>query len=355
MAGLADELTTSGLICVRSHQSWRLVLKLISVIVPAYNVDAFLGATLDSLVQSKVLGQVEVIVVDDGSTDGTGTVCASYVAQYPGSIRYVRKENGHYGSAVNTGISEAEGKYLRIVDGDDCVDPGGLESLVRFLEQGVEADAVISDYAVVNSQDGTRSVCTCDIMPDVALDFSRGDRITEFGMHAVVYRRSLFTYHGIRLTEGVPYTDQEYVVLPLPYVRSMVYHPGTVYVYNLGRDGQSVSPESVRRSLPAHRQVLDGLFKWYQDLDRSEIPDSINHLIDTKIGHLAQTHMRFCAGILDLGAAREEIMRIEKETEFWPGVRHRYSGPDIKLLRRLRYHGMTFWLIARRVRYARHA
>ena len=78
--------------------------KVLSVVVPMYNVEAYIAQCLDSFAIPEVLGQVEILVIDDGGTDGSAAIAQTYEEKYPGSYRVIHKENGGHGSTVNKGI-----------------------------------------------------------------------------------------------------------------------------------------------------------------------------------------------------------------------------------------------------------
>ena len=106
---------------------------LVSIIVPVYNVKPYLNRCVDSL-----LGQsyqnMELLLVDDGSTDGSETLCDEYAAQ-DARVRVLHKKNGGLSDARNAGVDAAKGEYLSFVDGDDWVSPYYIENLYRALEQ----------------------------------------------------------------------------------------------------------------------------------------------------------------------------------------------------------------------------
>jgi glycosyltransferase involved in cell wall biosynthesis len=122
----------------------------ISVLVTAYNYGRYLGRALDSvLAQDYQTDALEVIVVDDGSTDDTPEVVRPYLDR----IRYVRKENGGVVSAFNRAVEEATGDYYAILCADDMWVPGRLRRLVDFLEERPEVGLVYGDLTLVDEQD----------------------------------------------------------------------------------------------------------------------------------------------------------------------------------------------------------
>ena len=97
---------------------------LVSIIVPVYNVKPYLNRYQN----------MELLLVDDGSTDGSETLCDEYAAQ-DARVRVLHKKNGGLSDARNAGVDTAKGEYLSFVDGDDWVSPYYIENLYRALEQ----------------------------------------------------------------------------------------------------------------------------------------------------------------------------------------------------------------------------
>ncbi|MGM9589478.1 MAG: glycosyltransferase family 2 protein [Faecousia sp.] len=102
---------------------------LVSVIVPVYNVEEYLGRCVDSIL-TQTYQNLEVILVDDGAKDGSGAICDAYAAK-DSRVRVIHKENGGLSSARNAGIDIARGEYLEFVDSDDWLEPDAVESLLR--------------------------------------------------------------------------------------------------------------------------------------------------------------------------------------------------------------------------------
>ena len=94
-------------------------MKLLSIAIPCYNSESYMRKCVDSLLAGGE--DVEIIIVDDGSSDGTAEIADEYAGNYPTIVKVVHQENGGHGAAVNVGIQNAEGLYFKVVDSDDWV------------------------------------------------------------------------------------------------------------------------------------------------------------------------------------------------------------------------------------------
>ena len=129
--------------------------KLLTVSVAAYNGAATLQKALESclVADESLQALLDVIIIDDGSTDGTAALAQAFVQAHPGSFRLVSKVNGGYGSTLNTAVELASGRYFRTLDCDDWFDTNALQTLLRRL-QNCTADAVYTNYRTVQ-ENGT--------------------------------------------------------------------------------------------------------------------------------------------------------------------------------------------------------
>lgn len=116
---------------------------LITVIIPIYNVGAYVEATIESLL-AQSYKNIEIILVDDGSTDGSGAICDKY-AGIDKRIKVIHKANGGVSSARNAGLEEAKGEYVAFVDGDDIVSADYIKSLYEMLKEN-DVDMSVQVY-----------------------------------------------------------------------------------------------------------------------------------------------------------------------------------------------------------------
>lgn len=129
--------------------------KLLTVAVPAYNADWCIEKCLSSFVDEGVISALEVIVVNDGSTDSTAEIAAEFAARYPDTFRVINKANGGHGSGINVAIAHAKGKYFKVVDADDWVITQNLAPYLKYLSENT-ADVVLTHYHTVDMATGLR-------------------------------------------------------------------------------------------------------------------------------------------------------------------------------------------------------
>lgn len=216
--------------------------KILTIVVPTYNMEKYLDKCLSSLIiEKEKMDRLEVLVINDGSKDRSSEIAHSYESKYPQTYRVIDKENGNYGSCVNRGLSEASGKYIKILDADDYLDNKILSKYIEYLN-GIDSDMVISNLNEVNNQSGhinpnplvtpTDDIFHLSELPD--------ESIKALFIHHITYKRSILC--GYHQTEGKSYTDLEWTVIPAAKVDTVTAFPYPLYQYVLAREGQTVSP-----------------------------------------------------------------------------------------------------------------
>ncbi|QGQ18979.1 glycosyltransferase [Cellulomonas sp. JZ18] len=247
----------------------------LTVVVPAYNSEAYLDRCLDTV--GAAGPEVEVVVVDDGSQDGTAALAQRYADRHP-SVRVVRKANGGHGSAINVGLEHARGTYLKVVDSDDWVDEDALAELVAtlrgFVSRGDDVDLVVSNFVYEKVGRRPHVVRFGAALPRRRVTTWDGTRRFRKGryllMHALVYRTRLLRDCGLRLPEHTFYVDNLYAFLPLQHVRTLYYLDVDLYRYFIGRDDQSVHEAVMLRRLDQQLRVNWAMLRHLRGL---EVPD----------------------------------------------------------------------------------
>ncbi len=251
-------------------------MKTLSFIIPAYNSEAYLHRCITSLLAPEVLPELDIIIVNDGSTDGTEALAQEYCTRYPGSVRLISQENKGHGGALNTGCAAAVGKYLKVIDADDWVETENLCAFVSFL-RNCTADVVLTHHY-------TRDIATgevkrwCSYPPAFGIAYTRGEIIAQWKnfdrsltFHGITYRTDFYREKGIALSEGVFYEDHEFATVPCCYAASVVPLDLFVYDYRIGDVAQSVSNQNQLKRLSHTRRVLKRLMTEYAALALPEL------------------------------------------------------------------------------------
>lgn len=248
-------------------------MKVLTFVIPSYNSEAFLDKGLGSMLVPEILDRLEILVVNDGSADGTAALAQKYADQYPNTVRLISQENKGHGGALNTGLAAATGKYVKVIDADDWV---VSENLATFLDQleKTESDVVLTHYHTVDI--GTGEVKCWKTYPeafDKDYDFSQimaswrsFDRALTF--HGITYRTDFYREKGQMLVEHTFYEDHEYATYPCCYAKSIRLLDLYVYEYRIGDVNQSVSMANQLKRLSHTQRVLEKMEKLY-----AQVPD----------------------------------------------------------------------------------
>lgn len=257
--------------------------KILSIIVPTYNMEKYLSYCLDSFLINKNRDKLEVIIVNDGSKDKSLEIANEYVSRAADIFRVIDKKNGNYGSCINAALPEVNAKYVKVVDADDSVNTSHLDEFITFLSNN-DVDLALSDFVLVDeervefkniSYNWGKSLMT---MKEVCVT----DRFKDMEMHAVTYRRELLIRLRYRQTEGVSYTDQQWIFAPMSVINTVGVFNKPVYRYLVGRSGQTIDPEvKIKKMSDRTKYVLD-MIALYDKLCQSVEPE-VKSYLDARI------------------------------------------------------------------------
>lgn len=250
--------------------------KIITFIIPAYNAQKHLNKCLDSFIVEKYIECIEVIVVDDGSTDETAQIANKYVHKYPQTFRIISKENGGHGSTINVGSALARGKYIKVIDSDDWIITANLDKFIATLSE-VEAQVILTPYHTVDNL-GNR----IDVWDIFCSEFNRKYSLYEIitdwrafenaiSFHGITYRSTFYREHGISLVEHVFYEDQEYATIPFCKATSIFPLNIALYQYRIGDPCQSIAPQNQARQLQHLEAVIKHMLQYYENQKNWEI------------------------------------------------------------------------------------
>lgn len=246
-------------------------MKILSFVIPAYNSSAFLDKCVTSLLKEDLADKLEIIIVNDGSTDETEKIAMKYCADYPDSVRLISQENRGHGGALNAGCFAATGKYLKVLDADDWVETENLPELIKQLETS-DSDVVLTHYYTVNIGNGEikswksypaqfgKEYC----FDEITADWKSFERT--FTLHGIAYNTAFYHKHGYRLSEKVFYEDHEFSTFPACYAKTITPLDIFIYDYRIGDVTQSVSDENQLKRITHTETVLSRLLDQYQAL-----------------------------------------------------------------------------------------
>lgn len=243
------------------------MLKILSIIIPTYNMEKYLRKCLDSLVVSdENMKLLEVLVINDGSKDSSSQIAHEYESRFPNSFRIIDKENGNYGSCINRGLKEATGKYIKVLDADDSFNNDAFSTYLQTLTS-IDVDLVLNDTFLVNEKDNVFETWTFNIQKGI-FDFYNV-KINP-SMHCVTYRRENLIALNYKQTEGISYTDQQWVFTPLSIVKTSFYTNLPLYRYLVGREGQTVNPEIRKKNLNQRLKTLEDMIQQFEEYDQEK-------------------------------------------------------------------------------------
>lgn len=261
--------------------------KILTISVATYNLGNMIEDNLNSFANLKNIDDVEVLVVDDGSTDNTTELAEKYQNKFPGSIKIIKQPNAGPGSTVNTGIKNATGLYFKMVDGDDWVNTEELDKLLDILKETDTVDAIITNDLVYSECDKKiKKAIRFNYEKNKVLDGLSVERPL-IGMHSTAFRTDILKENNITLDNGF-YTDVEYLLYPIPFVKKIIYFDMDIYVYRVGREGQSVSYTSLKKNINMHDLVLENIINYYEN-NKQILNDSNLRFMETRISDMVLT------------------------------------------------------------------
>lgn len=258
--------------------------KILTIVIPTYNMEGYLTKTLSSLVlnDTDLMRRLEVLVINDGSKDRSSEIARSFQKKYPETFRVIDKENGNYGSCINRGLKEATGKYIKVLDADDSFDNNYFPGYLRHL-MATDVDLVMNDVTRIDEQGRLIRNTHFNLPTDrvFSLDLFSDEMIELFGMHNAAYRTENLRKIKYVQHEGISYTDQEWIFNPFTTISSISYCKVLLYRYLLGREGQTMDANVAIKSANHHiagakKMLVD--YENFYDLNATQ-----QHFVDFRI------------------------------------------------------------------------
>lgn len=226
-------------------------MKKVSVIIPVYNVENYLRKCLDSLV-NQTLKDIEIIVVNDGTTDNSQEIIDEYVKKYPKKVVSIIQENGGQGTARNTGLLHAKGEYIGYVDSDDYVEENMYEELYKKAKEE-DSDIVICGNNVVKENYDFLS------KEEVDKEFLLG----KMAVWNKIYKKNIIVDNKIQFRSKVWYEDLDFTMKVYFSSKKISYVDKPLYNYLL-REGSTMNNNNIKRNLELI-QAFDSLIDYCKD------------------------------------------------------------------------------------------
>lgn len=321
--------------------------KWLTVSVAAYNVEQYIDKTLSScVVPLKVREKLEIIVVNDGSVDGTEEIIQRYVRKYPELFVYINKKNGGYGSTINAAVKIAKGKYFRLLDGDDYFDKEALCDFIEKLRQ-TDADLVLNDFSVCYEKHKRVEKEFLELDDDRDIDIVNLNLNKTIAMYSFCYKTEILKRNNIQIDENCFYTDIEYIMRPLRYIRNYRYIQNNLYQYRIGIEGQSVSRSGMKRHCNDAQKVTYAVLK---ELRMGYKFDSIYNIVETLACMMVKMTIKSMMCREASNVNRNRIIQFDKtiQKEF-PQI-YLYTGKScvLSVLRKTHYWTYPLWRLVKK-------
>lgn len=343
--------------------------KILTVVIPAYNMEKYIAKTLDSLICDEYMDELEVLIIDDGSKDKTAEISKKYVEQYPNTFTLCSKENGGHGSALNKGIELATGKYYRPLDADDWVDTEALKAVMHEMKNH-DADMVLTNFRKILEQ--SDKIVNCRIknvwnMREIkeghanpkegreilvygkVFDFDKElfDYADQYLFHHVTYKTSILQENNVRFDEHVYYDDMEYDIFPLIYVKTVLPIDRYLYQYRLEREGQSVDDSSFAKNNKHRRLIVEHICEYYVKHAAEFGPNVYQHLYADILWKITRQYDIYLTLMKNSRETKEEILGFaHRINEISPELYEKTASRRIKAVTAC--NGAFFPIIANR-------
>jgi glycosyltransferase involved in cell wall biosynthesis len=243
--------------------------KLLTVSIAAYNAEKTIGECLDSFLTSSYLNELELIVVNDGSSDCTADIVSKYEKKYPGTIRLINKKNGGHGSTLNASLKLAKGKFYKVIDGDDWVNVIEFDKLCNWLKS-TDADLVINSFKwcypnyLYEQHD--------EIKYNLHHTYEFGEMLAVqkektplFPMTEITISTSVLRSVKMKIKEKCFYADNEFVIFAYLASETISFDNSCAYCYRMGQITQSVSNDGLYRHLEDYFSIFEDLCNIYDE------------------------------------------------------------------------------------------
>lgn len=285
---------------------------ILTIVVPAYNVERYIQQCLNSLI-GQTIDDFQVIIINDGSTDGTADICNQYVSESNGRIKYVYQENRGLGAARNTGLNLVDTPYVCFLDSDDWQDIRFVEKVKAFLDSldfvpdmiftlpkcYNEASHLLEDWMDKQLYERIFRVQSGDSVKALSAQKSPELYLLEVNANRKVYRTEFLRECDFSFPEGVKWEDIRPHVQLVHAAKNIVALPDTGFIYRTNNAGQITSGRGVGRLdiLSVFADVLEVMGK--NEFGKNEQAAVLNMIVTYALWMIDMTNMEYIQPLLE--------------------------------------------------------
>ena len=289
---------------------------LLSVIIPVYNVEQYLSRCIESILAQGMTHEMEIIVVNDGSTDGSLKIAEEYADKYPDVLKVLDIPNAGVANARNLGLDTAQGKWVWFCDADDHIKQGALKYVMdSFLDDKID----IFSFALANDEVNNASAGKTQntVLSDVLYD---GDGFEYFKSHRIVFVwNNIYKRKFISDVRFKKYPIEDVAFNIEVFIRKPRYRVVNteVYYYNIGNSGSITKQRNVEKM----REYVDGFLSMFTQLhDFGEKDENLKPVLLEQGSYCA---VKFVSRLLSANYSREKMKTIVQQLKsvgFFPFV-----------------------------------
>ncbi len=279
----------------------------LSIIVPIYNVEKYLSRCVESLL-NQTLENIQIILVNDGSTDNSGKIAKVYAEKNPDKILYLEKENGGLSDARNYGMPFATGKYIAFLDSDDYIEKNAYEEMYSKACEG-NYDYVESDF--IWEYPNKRKI-------DKMVNYrNKKEMLTNVRVVAwnKLIKREIIEKNKLQFPKGLRYEDVEFTYKLIPHLKSMGY-VDKAFVHYIQRENSIANVQNERTA--EIFTILDNVIEYYKDNGLyEEYKEELEYMI---------TRIVLCSSLKRITKVKNKEKRKELEKKSWIYVNEKFSS-----------------------------
>lgn len=279
----------------------------VSVIVPIYNVEKYLQRCLESLID-QTLQDIEIILVNDGSTDDSGRIAEEYAEKYSGKVKYLEKENGGLSDARNFGMPYATGEYIAFLDSDDYIDKNAYEEMYNKAKKDY-ADYVECDFIWEYPN---------KLKEDKRFDYNNKKEMLAF-VRVVAWnkliRRQILIDNNITFPKGLRYEDVEFTYKLIPHLEKTAY-VDKCFVHYTQRENSIANVQNERTA--EIFTILEHVIEYYKQ----------NNLYEEYKEELEYNYARYllCSSLKRICKIKDKQKRKELIEKTWKELNSKYPN-----------------------------